>query len=104
MGVIHWKFCPSLHYMGVIHWGLLKLPTYAALVEDPEFRKYIDLYAKVLVAEFSYRQGFVANLGIGDYLRRLLCLVRMEIWLFGQRFLLEKAPWTSAQLLKGLAL
>ncbi|XP_028954773.1 uncharacterized protein LOC126634336 [Malus sylvestris] len=70
MGVIHWKFCPSLHYMGVIHWGLLKLPTYAALVEDPEFRKYIDLYAKVLVAEFSYRQGFVANLGIGDYLRR----------------------------------
>ncbi|KAB2602406.1 L-ascorbate peroxidase 3 [Pyrus ussuriensis x Pyrus communis] len=26
--------------------GLLKLPTDAALVEDPEFRKYVDLYAK----------------------------------------------------------
>lgn len=28
--------------------GLLKLPTDAALVEDPEFRKYVDLYAKVI--------------------------------------------------------
>ncbi|KAM1006830.1 hypothetical protein COP2_003625 [Malus domestica] len=26
--------------------GLLKLPTDAALVEDPEFRKYVDLYIK----------------------------------------------------------
>ncbi|CAN6688111.1 unnamed protein product [Malus baccata var. baccata] len=28
--------------------GLLKLPTDAALVEDPEFRKYVDLYIKVI--------------------------------------------------------
>ena len=28
--------------------GLLKLPTDAALVEDPEFCKYVDLYAKVI--------------------------------------------------------
>ncbi|TQD82367.1 hypothetical protein C1H46_032059 [Malus baccata] len=28
--------------------GLLKLPTDAALVEDPEFRKYVDLYIKKL--------------------------------------------------------
>ncbi|KAM1863227.1 hypothetical protein ACFX1X_003550 [Malus domestica] len=26
--------------------GLLKLPTDAALVADPEFRKYVDLYIK----------------------------------------------------------
>ncbi|RXI09967.1 hypothetical protein DVH24_021736 [Malus domestica] len=58
MGVIHWKFCPSLHYMGVIHWGLLKLPTYAALVEDPEFCKYIDLYAKLIK---HLRHRFIAT-------------------------------------------
>lgn len=28
--------------------GLLKLPTDLALVEDPEFRKFVDLYAKVI--------------------------------------------------------
>ncbi|RXH97649.1 hypothetical protein DVH24_009974 [Malus domestica] len=32
--------------------GLLKLPTDAALVEDPEFRKYVDLYAKDAEAFF----------------------------------------------------
>jgi hypothetical protein len=27
--------------------GLLKLPTDKALLDDPEFRRYVDLYAKV---------------------------------------------------------
>jgi hypothetical protein len=27
--------------------GLLKLPTDKVLVEDPEFRQYVELYAKV---------------------------------------------------------
>lgn len=27
--------------------GLLKLPTDKALLEDPEFRQYVELYAKV---------------------------------------------------------
>jgi len=29
--------------------GLLQLPTDKALVEDPAFRPYVELYAKVLV-------------------------------------------------------
>lgn len=28
--------------------GLLKLPTDKALLEDPEFRRYVELYAKVI--------------------------------------------------------
>jgi len=28
--------------------GLLKLPTDKALLEDPEFRRYVELYAKVM--------------------------------------------------------
>jgi hypothetical protein len=28
--------------------GLLKLPTDKALVEDPKFRPYVELYAKVV--------------------------------------------------------
>lgn len=28
-------------------WGLVKLPTDKALMEDPKFRSYVELYAKV---------------------------------------------------------
>ena len=34
--------------------GLLKLPTDKVLVEDPEFCRYVELYAKVVVWHISY--------------------------------------------------
>ena len=33
--------------------GLLQLPTDKALLDDPEFRRYVELYAKVTWAYFS---------------------------------------------------
>lgn len=33
--------------------GLLKLPTDKVLVEDTEFRKYVNLYAKASLLTFS---------------------------------------------------
>lgn len=33
--------------------GLLKLPTDNALLEDPAFRSYVELYAKVIYAHIS---------------------------------------------------
>ena len=33
--------------------GLLKLPTDNALLEDPAFRNYVELYAKVIYAHIS---------------------------------------------------
>lgn len=34
--------------------GLLKLPTDKALLEDPEFRQYVELYAKVRSSFMCY--------------------------------------------------
>lgn len=34
--------------------GLLKLPTDKALLDDPKFRPYVELYAKVMWVSFSF--------------------------------------------------
>lgn len=41
--------------------GLLKLPTDKVLVEDPEFRRYVELYAEVVRPMFLHKE--VLNVG-----------------------------------------
>jgi len=43
--------------------GLLKLPTDKALLEDPEFRRYVELYAKVI------------EINSNNYHRKCVCAV-----------------------------
>lgn len=58
-----------LETIQVVQWGVI-LFRMSLLKLYIQAHSLLFLSLQVLVAEFSYRQGFVANLGIGDYLRR----------------------------------
>lgn len=66
--------------------GLLKLPTDKALLEDPQFRHFVELYAKVqLVTEFLFRETKCNVLGVSMcqyHYRRVLYSSRLRFFFF----------------------
>jgi len=78
--------------------GLLKLPTDKALLEDPVFRRYVELYAKVIILGWlSFFKAFILICWV-----QLLIDFNMQlIWValpFPLFWLLEKHFWFMATL------